>query len=95
MVADHYVVFRQPETFPILFKPGEVIRVSRPLPKTERETYVRELQRLGYMGPTEADEWEYLEYGRRARRLPPFWYGFAWLVAFLVIWGVLSWIGVL
>ena len=72
-----------------------MIRVSKPLPRTEREAYVRELRRRGYMGPTETDEGEYLEYGRRARRLPPFWYGFAWLVAFLVIWGVLSWIGVL
>ena len=39
-------------------KPSAMIRVSKLLPRTEREAYVRELRRRGYMGPTETDEWE-------------------------------------
>ena len=31
-------------------------------------------------------------YDRTPRRLSPFWYGFAWLLAFLWAWGIGSWL---
>ena len=69
-------------------RPDQIAGILPTMTQEQREAYVADLRERGFMGPPK-------------RRLPPFWYGFAWLsvlLAFflsLVLWGVLSWIGVL